>query len=457
MLDEFGIVGVSWRQDGSEALARYALGDSDQVERLRAFGHAQGLREIAYLETCNRVEMVFLRSTDTDHADLRPAVYALLTGRPARPGEAERILKAWQGEGACEHLFLVAAGLDSAALGEPEIVGQVRASRDFAREGGLIGPGLELLFEDALRVAGAVRDRTRLAEGSISLAELAAGHILARHAQTSTEEPQPTALVGVSPMTERAALSLDKAGVPFIVVNRTLPKARALGGRFGVPCRSLESFRANPPAVAAILSATGARTPVIGEPFFTRLAANGLNRPPLCVDMGVPPDIDPAACAKAGARRIGMDDIVQEAECNREARLAQAADARELIDAALPQLRERLTDRQHGALFANLQAHYQATARTGAERLLKSLRHLDAEDRETISTWALGQARRFSHLPTVGIRSLLLNGPDGALDAFLDGLDSKLAAELRPTGARLLARRNAPARTVAGGNDDPQA
>lgn len=435
MLDEFGVVGVSWRQDGSEALARYALGEGDQAERLRAFGDDTGLREIAYLETCNRVEVAFLRGAEADHGDLRPIVYALLTGRAARPGEAERILKAWQGEGACEHLFLVAAGLDSAALGETEIVGQVRASRDSAREAGLIGPGLELLFEEALRVAGAVRERTRLAEGSISLAELAAGHILKRSAHVS-DEPTTTALVGVSPMTERAALSLDKAGAPFLVVNRTLPKARDLAGRFGAPCQSLDSFRADPPAIGAVLSATGARTPVIGEQFFARLAANGVNRPPLCVDMGVPPDIDPAACAKAGARRIGMDDIVHEAQCNREARLAQAADARELVDAALPQLRERLTDRLYGSLFANLQAHYQATARLGAERLLKSLRHLDAEDRETISTWATGQARRFAHVPTVGIRGLLLNGPDGALDAFLDGLDSKLAAELRPTAAR---------------------
>ena len=447
MLDEFGIVGVSWRHDGSEALARYTLGDGDQAARLRSFGHETGLREIAYLETCNRVEVIFLRNAENGRADLRPAVYALLTGRAAQPGEAERVLKAWQGEGACEHLFLVAAGLDSAALGETEIVGQVRASRDLARKSDLIGPGLELLFEDALRVAGAVRDRTRLAEGSISLAELAAGHILAPLAQSS-EQARPTALVGVSAMTERAALSLDKAGAPFVVVNRTASNARDLAGRFGVPFLSLASFRSEPPAVGAILSATGARAPIIDDHFFARLAANGTSRPPLCVDMGVPPDIDPAACAKAGARRIGMDDIVLEAECNREARVAQAADAREMVDAALPRFRERLTDRQYGSLFANLQAHYQETARLGAERLLKSLRHLDLEDRETINRWAAGQAKRFAHLPTVGVRNLLLNGPDGGLDAFLDGLDAKLVAKLR---------RNASAQTLDGTNDDPQA
>ena len=434
MLDEFGIVGVSWRQDGSEALARYALGERDHTERLRAFSRDTGLREIAYLETCNRVEVIFLRSADHGRADLRPAVYALLTGRAAQPGEAERVFKAWQGEGGCEHLFLVAAGLDSAALGEAEIVGQVRASRDHARTSSLIGPGLELLFEDALRVAAAVRDRTRLAEGSISLAEIAAAHILKRPAPSS-EQPRPTALLGVSAMTERAALSLDKAGAPFVVVNRTLPNARTLAERFGVPCLTLASFQSEPPPVDAILSATGARTPIIDDRFFARLAANGANRPPLCVDLGVPPDIDPAACAKAGARRIGMDDIVLEAECNREARVAQAADARELVDAALPQFRERLTDRLYGSLFANLQAHYHETARAGTERLLKSLRHLDIEDRETISRWSAGQAKRFAHLPTVGIRNLLLNGPDGALDAFLDGLGTKLVAKLRRTAS----------------------
>lgn len=426
MLDDFGIVGVSWRQDGSEALARYALPDHDRNVRLRAFAESAGIREIAYLETCNRVEMIFAQY---GQADVRADVHALLAGRAPRPGEAERVFRAWRGEGAVEHLFLVAAGLDSAALGETEIVGQVRACRDRASADGLSGPGLSLLFEEALRVAAAVRDRTRLAEGSISLAELAVGHILNRLAGAA--EPLPTALVGVSPMTERAALSLDKAGVPFIVINRTLANARPLAERFDMPSRSLASFRRSPPGIAAILSATGAREPIVDDAVFARLAATGEPLPPLCVDMGVPPDIDPAACAKAGARRIGMDDIVREAECNRETRLAQAADARALVDVALHQFRERLTDRLYGPLFANLQAHYQSVAQVGAERVLKKLKHLDAEDRETIQAWAATQARRFAHLPTVGLRGLLLNGPEGSLDAFLGGLDGRLATSLR--------------------------
>ena len=428
MLDGFGIVGVSFRQVGSEALADYALAECGRNERLREFAQSNGIGELAYLETCNRVEAIFTRD---GNADLRADLFHLLAGRQAAPGEAERVLNAWHGEGAVEHLFLVAAGLDSAALGEPEIVGQVRQCRDAASGAGLIGPGLSRLFEEALRVAAAVRDQTRLAEGSISLAELAVGHVLGHGRDGGPEASArlPTALVGVSPMTERAALSLAKAGRPFLVVNRTAAKAKELASRFNMPHASLEAFRRSPPALAAILSATGAREPVIDGEALRRLA--GHRMPPICVDMGVPPDIDPVACRKADLRRVGMDDIVREAECNRENRLKQAADARELVDAALIEFRQQVTYRLHGPLFANLQAHYQALAESGTERFLKRFKHLEAEDRAAIKAWSAAQARRYAHLPTAGLRSLLLHGPDGALDAFLAGLDADVAASLR--------------------------
>src|SRR6188768_2880406 len=82
-------------------------------------------------------------------------------------GEAERRLRAWQGEGAAEHLFMTAAGLDSACVGETEIVGQVRYSQERALELGLCGPSLGLVFEEALRIAGRVRGGTKLAEGRV--------------------------------------------------------------------------------------------------------------------------------------------------------------------------------------------------------------------------------------------------------------------------------------------------
>ncbi len=434
MLEELGIVGVSWRQDGSEALARFALPEAGRDERLRGFARQAGLAELAYLDTCNRVEILFARAADsapgdTRHDDIRPLAYELLAGRTPAPGEAERTLKAWQGEGACEHLFLVAAGLDSAAVGEVEIVGQVRACRDLAAETGLSGPRLELLFEEALSIAARVRGTTRLGHGRVSLAEVAVVRLRERLKRT----PGAVALVGVSAMTERAARSLAKAGTPLIFVNRTLAKARLAAQPYSAAAVCLADFLRDPPAVEVVLSSAGAPEPLLTEPALERIAAKSPSgQAPLFVDMAVPENIDSAACEKLGLPRIGMDEIVREAQVNREARLLEAAQARQLVDQALPRLRDRFAERVYGPMFGALQNRYRHTAREGVRRLLKKdLKGLGDAERQAIETWAEVLARRFAHIPTLGMRGLLHHGPDGSLDAFLEGLDPKFSEELR--------------------------
>jgi len=425
MLDELGIVGVSWRQVGSEALADYSLLADRRDERLRAFARAEALAELAYLETCNRVELVFAADENSGR-DLRAAAFELLTGAQPAPGEAERKLRAWRGEGACEHLFLVAAGLDSAAVGEVEIAGQVRLAHDRAQATGLCGPRLSLAFEEAGRIAGAIRGGTALGEGSVSLAEVAMTHVRRR----LTETPGTVALIGVSAMTERAALSLATAGVPFVLVNRTVAKATELAQRFGADCLSLDEFRRSPPALAVILSATGSPEPVLDPVVLERLATVG-EKPPLGIDMAVPADIDPDGCRHVGMARIGMDEIVRQAEANRDARLLAAADARALVDEALPRLRDKVVDRVYGPLFGALQKHYQETTTTAVQRLAKDLGELDAETRRQIDAWAGSLARRMAHLPTVGLKGLMRYGPEGSLDAFLKGLDPERRGLLR--------------------------
>src|SRR5690606_31440877 len=256
--------------------------------------------------------------------DLRRDAFKLLTGRAAAQGEAERRLRAWQGEGAAEHLFLTTAGLDSACVGETEIVGQVRHCHERSPELGLCGPSLGLVFEEALRIAGRVRGGTKLAEGRVSLAEIAVQLLRERIART----PGRIALIGVSPMTERAAVSLGGAGLKFTVVNRSADKAAALASRYGAEHMSLEDILRSPPAVEAVLTATGAGEPILSEGALERLAAHTPSgQPPLIVDMAVPGDVATAVCEKLAIPRIGMDEIVQRAEQNRAARLLEAAPA----------------------------------------------------------------------------------------------------------------------------------
>jgi glutamyl-tRNA reductase len=429
LLEHLGLVGVSWRQDGSEALAEFALHQEQAAAKLQDFARRMQLSELAYLATCNRVEIIFARSEHTPVQDLRRDAFQLLTGRAAAQGEAERRLRAWQGEGAAEHLFLTAAGLDSACVGETEIVGQVRYCQERALELGLCGPSLGLVFEEALRIAGRVRGGTKLAEGRVSLAEIAIQQLRERIART----PGRIALIGVSPMTERAAMSLAQAGLDFTVVNRSADKAAALAARHGAQHMSLEAFRREPPAIEALLTATGAEEPILAQASLERLAAHTPSgQPPLIVDMAVPADVDPALCDKLAIPRVGMDEIVRRAEQNRAARLMEAAPAREQVDQALDQLQDRFTERYYGPLFGALQQRYRRTAQEGVKRLLKKdLQGLGDTERAAIETWVEVLARRFAHIPCLGLRGLLHDGPDGSIEAFLGGLEPEFADELR--------------------------
>jgi glutamyl-tRNA reductase len=429
LLEHLGLVGVSWRQDGSEALAEFALQQERAAAQLQEFARRLQLSELAYLATCNRVELIFARTERTPVVDLRRDAFELLTGRAAAHGEAERRLRAWQGEGAAEHLFLTAAGLDSACVGETEIVGQVRYCQERALELGLCGPSLGLVFEEALRIAGRVRGGTKLAEGRVSLAEIAVLRLRERIART----PGRIALIGVSPMTERAAVSLAEAGLDFTVVNRSPDKAAALAARYGAEHLSLDAFRREPPAIEALLTATGAAEPILDHAVLERLAAHtGSGQPPLIVDMAVPGDVDAADSAKLAITRVGMDEIVRHAEQSRAARLMEAAPAREQVDRALDELQDRFTERYYGPLFGALQQRYRRTAQEGVKRLLKKeLKGLGDSERAAIETWTEVLARRFAHIPCLGLRGLLHDGPDGSIEAFLGGLEPEFAEELR--------------------------
>ena len=289
------MIGVSWRQGGSESLADFTPSQDGLAERLAEFARANALAELALIATCNRVELIFARRPGSGQADLRPAVFRFLTGRLPEPGEALRRLRAWQGEGAAEHLFLIAAGLDSACVGETEIVGQVKAAHLAARAQGLAGTNLELMFDEALRIAARVRGGTGIGSGRVSLAEIATAAIKTRLART----PGRVALVGVSPMTERAATALAGARLEFVVVNRSVDKAQELAARFGQTHCSLTDFIADPPAVEALLSATGAPGAVLDKAALERLAARTPSgEPPLIIDMAVPADVDPRTASR---------------------------------------------------------------------------------------------------------------------------------------------------------------
>ena len=427
-MQRIGVIGTNWRTGNVTDLAPLTIPLEQRDVRLPLLREAIGAREIVYLATCNRVEVVIVAGDHEPIAAFRPRVFRAFHGREPHPGEAERVFRAWGGEGAVEHLFLVASGLDSAKVGETEIHGQLREALETSRRLGLTGPRTERVISEALRVAARVHTRTELGRGRTSLAEIA----IERIAQRLDRHPGAVALVGVSAMTVRAAEKLARRPAPIFVVNRTLERARQLAATVGGVALALDEFRESPPAVEALLTATSSPEPILGRAELERIAARTPSgEPPLVIDMAVPPDVDPAGAAAAGVLRLDMDDIVRLADESRRGREAQYAEARAIVDESLAEFFEQVVERMLGPMMAALQKRYRHTALAGIDRLCRrELSGLGPEQIEAIRSWAETLAHRFAHVPASGLRAVAHEHGLAPVERFFEAGDELLAKEL---------------------------
>ncbi|HLJ39196.1 MAG TPA: hypothetical protein VKT54_12400 [Steroidobacteraceae bacterium] len=417
-MHQIGVVGLSYRHAGVDEVARFAVPRAEIAARLPQLRERLRAAEILYVGTCNRVEVVFATADGNPAGDSRQAIFEALTGRGSQPGEAARTLRAWTGEAAVEHLFLLACGLDSAQTGEQEIAAQLRDAWEESRAARTCGPLLDRLMGEALGMARRVR-RMSSRVRSPSLGDLAAERVLAH----LDGQPGLTALLGVSPMTRRCAALLSGGGVPLLIVNRTLETGEELAQSVGARALSLESFRADPPAVRALVLAAGGGGTLLDAAALERLQGSAAREGtgPLLIDFGVPPNIDPEAARRAGLARVGMSDLIEAAQGQRLAQLLRLAPVRAAIDERLAHLRAELATRALGPRLQDLRARFEEIA---AEEVARALRHelrsLDEQQRTELERLGAAVAHRLAHLPLAGLRAAAVHASADAVDAFFD-------------------------------------
>jgi glutamyl-tRNA reductase len=413
-MQQIGVVGLSYRHVAVDEVARFSVPRTEIAARLPALRDALGVSEVFYVGTCNRVEILYSMADGAPAGDARHEVFRALIGREPIGGEATRILRAWTGEAAVEHLFLVTCGLDSAQAGEQEIAAQIRLAWETARGVQTCGPTLDKLLSEALSMANKVH-KLEANVRSPSLADLAADRIIRHFAG----KPATVALVGVSPMTRRCGMILHRAGVPLLVVNRTMQAAEDFAATVGGRAMQLDQFRESPTAVGALVLAAGGSEPVLDGMALSKIAEAAATRSPLLLDFGVPPNADPEAARLVGMIRVGMDNLIQAAQERRLSQLMRLAPVRAAIDERLTRLRGELATRAIGKRLADLRGAFEQIAAEEADRALaEELRDLDDTQRELLQRFASTVARRLAHLPLAGLRAAAAHASSDAVDAF---------------------------------------
>jgi glutamyl-tRNA reductase len=416
-----GMVGLTVRR-GQEGLAKYTFAAQECEVQSKALHQACDFLESVYLATCNRVEVIFLCRRGTPVAEYRKRIHQFFAtrGQAGTANEpttrtAAQALHAYEKDGAAEHLFCVAAGLDSLNPGDAQILGQVKDALHMAQRLGLAGTHLQMVFEEAFQAAKRVRSKTNLGARLVSMVSLAFDLIDQR-----TKLPATVALIGSGEMTRQCGQHLrGRPECNLLFVNRTVSKVANLAASCGGRALALDAFLAAPGHVDVIVTATSAREAFLGRSFFSTL----LGAAPLVIDLAVPRDTDVQAAAAAGAQLVDIDHLKTEAERNRRAREAEIAEARVIIDESLEALRRRVVERDISPIVRDLRSQGQAAADELLKQLFNNgLAKLDEAHRDHIRRFGQQIVNRLLHLPSVGLKRLAQDHGMEAVEAFLQGV-----------------------------------
>ena len=279
-----------------------------------------GVAEVALLSTCGRTEIYAVAVAGADGAD---ALTAWLADCAA--GDLTSYLYSYRDTDAARHLFRVASGLDSMVLGEPQILGQVKAAWQAARAAGALSGTLDRLFQRAFAVAKRARSETAIGLSPVSVATAAV-----RLAQRSFARlPDSTVLlIGAGETIELAARHVSEGGVRrLLVANRTLAHAQELAGRHGGFALALADLDRHLDQADVVLSATASREPILHKAQVQAALQRRRHRPMLLIDLAVPRDIAADVAQLEDAYLYTVDDLERAAEDGRSSRRDAAAAA----------------------------------------------------------------------------------------------------------------------------------
>ncbi|MEY2959480.1 MAG: glutamyl-tRNA reductase [Actinomycetota bacterium] len=404
------VIGVNHRSGPLSVLERIALPGDEVPKAVRALADRDNVREAVVLSTCNRTEIYAVAERfHGAYSDIRDFLCDL--GGLA-PDDLQPHLYTQHDEFAVRHLFEVAAGLDSAVIGENEILGQLRNAWEIAQREGAARSTLNLLFRKAVGVGKRARTETAIARGTASISHAAVEMVVDRLGSIAGRR---VAVVGAGSMGEGIAVALSSAGVgDVVVVNRTPERGAALAGRVGARAVGFDRLTEAIDGADIVLTSTGSGTPVVTTDLLSGTDRSG--RPLLIVDIAVPRDVGPGVADLPGVDVFDLDDVSDWAERGRSQRLAEVASVEGIIVDELERYAVEATALQAAPLVSALRSHAEAVRNAEVERLARKLRHLDPSDLETIEALTKGIVAKLLHEPSVRLRAQA-GTPQGARNA----------------------------------------
>lgn len=411
------VVGMSHRSAPVALLERLSMDDAVQDTTATALVGQPSLSEAMIISTCNRLEIYCV--TNAFHAGVEDVLEVLADVSGVSEAELRTYLYVRYADAAAEHMFSVAAGLDSMVLGEQQIIGQVRASYLDAAERDTVGPGLHALAQTALHTGKRVHTETGIDDAGGSMVTFALDQAMARM-ELDTLEGKTALVLGAGAMSSLAATQLGKRGVAkLIIANRTRSRAERLAEHAreaGVPAEVVD-FNARAGALGRV-DLTVSATASDG---FT-ITAEDLSGPAVLVDLSLPRDIDDDVTTREGVHLINIEylhSLGGSADSKDSQALRQAlAIVSEEVEAFASQERVR----EVAPAVAKLRQSAGEVQELELAKLRARLPDMSEADFDQVSRTVKRVVDKLLHTPTVKIKELAASTQQVSVDQVIEEL-----------------------------------
>lgn len=374
--DAIVLLGVNHKTTPLAVREKLAL-SAGYEEPLHALGQLTVLKEFYLLSTCNRVEVLFT-CRNVDQA--QQIVLDHLFTSSITSEELDKYVYRYVNSEAVEHLFLVAASLDSMIVGEAQILGQLKEAYRQATKAGSSGFILNKLLHKSFSVAKRVRTETRIGAYAVSISYAAVELARKIFGELAGKKVM---LVGAGEMAELAAEHLVGQGVEEVIVaNRTLQRAINLARCYNGRAVSLEELLDQLQHVDIIISSTGAPDMILKKDDVRPVMRERRNRPLFFIDIAVPRDLDPAINDLDNVYLYDIDDLMHVVEMNKSERDKEAVKAQRIIAEETLKFGKWLTNMESTPTIVQLRASIERQVRFEVEKTMGRLEAMDETSRQ---------------------------------------------------------------------------
>ena len=292
----FAVLSVSFEKADAETRGKFAFFD-ENIKNFVSEIHNENLGDAFVVSTCNRTEIY----TTSQNYLLIAELYCKTIGVSLT--EFMQYVNILKHEDALNHLFRVAAGLESQIIGDFEIIGQIKnAYHRFKKEKKNSNPFLERAINSAIQISKRIKNETGISNGAASVSYAAVHYILKNQTQISDKN---ILLLGVGEIGQNTVENLVKhVYKPKVkVANRTSDKAEKIAEKYKIPHIEFENLQEELAQTDILIVATGAQHPIINKTHFP----NG--KETLVIDLSIPNNVEKNITENTNVSLVDVDEL----------------------------------------------------------------------------------------------------------------------------------------------------